>query len=85
MKLQVVLMEVISHDQSTFLPFRFILNNIFLVHKTIMWAKKSKQPLIFVILDFFKVYGRVDWNFLFNCMNKLGILMEFVNMTIMKE
>jgi hypothetical protein len=60
MKLQLVLMEVINHDQSTFFPFHFILNNIFLTHKTIMWAKKSKQPLIFVKLNFFKVYDRVD-------------------------
>ncbi len=60
MKLQVVITEVISHDQSTFLPFRFILNNIFLTHKTIMWAKKSKQPLNFANLDFSKVYNKVD-------------------------
>ncbi len=83
MKLQVVLMEVISHDQSTFLPFCFISKNIFLTHKTIMWAKKFKQPLIYVKLNFSKVYDRVDWNFLVSCMNKLGILMEFVNMTKM--
>ncbi len=48
-----------------------------------MWAKKFKQPLIFVKLNFSKVYDRVDWNFLVSCMNKLGIVMEFVNMTKM--
>jgi hypothetical protein len=73
-------MEVISHDQSTFLPTRFILNNIFFTHETIQWAKKSKQSLI-LKLDFSKAYNKVEWTFSFDCMRKLGILDEFVNMT----
>jgi hypothetical protein len=60
---------------------RFILNNIFLTHETIQWAKKSKQSLIFLNLDFSKAYIKVKWTFLFDCMRKLGILDEFVNMT----
>jgi hypothetical protein len=40
MQMQPMLMETISRDQSTFLPFKFILNNILLTHKTIAWAKK---------------------------------------------
>jgi hypothetical protein len=74
-------MEVISHDQSVFLPMRFILNNIFFTHQTIQWAKKSKQSLIFLKLDFSKAYNKVEWTFLFDCMWKLGIFDEFVNMT----
>jgi hypothetical protein len=74
-------MEVINHDQSAFLPMRFILNNIFFTHEIIQWAKKSKQSLIFLKLDFSTAYNKVEWTFLFDCMQKLGILDEFVNMT----
>jgi hypothetical protein len=53
-------METIDQNQSMFLPFRFILNNILLTHETIAWAKKSKQPLVFLKLDFSDAYDKVD-------------------------
>lgn len=80
MQMQLVLMEAISQNQSTFLPFRFILNNILLIHETITWVKKSKQPLILLKLNFPKAYDKVDWRFLFNYMDKFEIPTEFVNM-----
>jgi hypothetical protein len=46
-RLQPVLMEVISYDQSAFLPIRFILDNILLTYKTIHYAKQSRQPYSF--------------------------------------
>jgi hypothetical protein len=58
-------MEVISPDQSAFLPLRFILDNIFLIHETIAYAKKSRQFLVILKLDFSKAYDRVDLVFLF--------------------
>jgi hypothetical protein len=76
-------MEAISQDQSTFLPFRFILNNILLTHETIAWVKKSKQPLVFFKLDFSKAYDKVDWSFLFDYMDKLRNPTKFVKMTKM--
>ena len=39
--LQLVLMELISPDQSTFLLMRYILDNIFLTQQTISHAKQS--------------------------------------------
>jgi hypothetical protein len=38
-QMQSVLMEAISHDQLTFLPFKFI-STILLIHETISWAKR---------------------------------------------
>lgn len=46
-RLQPVLMEVVSLDQSSFLSMRFILDNIFLTNETIHHAKKTSQPLVF--------------------------------------
>jgi hypothetical protein len=81
LRLQPILMEVISADQSAFLPMRFILVNILLIHETIDWATFSCQPLIFLKLDFSKAYDMVDWSFLFRAMDKLGFPAEFVDMT----
>lgn len=44
------------------------------------WAAYSKQPLMFLKLDFSEVYGIVDWAFLFQAMEKLGFLLKFVAM-----
>jgi hypothetical protein len=61
--LQPILAEVISHDQSAFLPMRFILDKIFLTYETITYTKESNQPLLFLKLDFSKAYDKVDWVF----------------------
>lgn len=63
--LQRVLMEIISMDQSAFLPMRYILNDMFLTHEIISHAKESRQPLLFLKLDFSKAYDKVDLRFLF--------------------
>jgi hypothetical protein len=53
-RLQSILMEIISPDQFVFLSLKFILNNIFLTHETILTAKRTNQPLVFLELDFSK-------------------------------
>lgn len=74
-------MEIISPNQSAFLPMRFILDNIFLTHETMEWASHSKQSLILLKLDFSKAYDMVEWPFLFRTMEALGFLGEFIAMT----
>jgi hypothetical protein len=81
LRLQPVLMDIISYDQSAFLLLRFILDNILLTHETIDWADFLGQPLIFLKLDFSKAYDMVDWPFLFRAMERLGFPREFVSMT----
>ena len=60
LRLQHMLRDVISPEQTTFLPLRFILNNIVLTQKTLYWARQSKQPSVFLKLDFSKVYDKVS-------------------------
>jgi hypothetical protein len=73
-------MEVISPDQSAFLPMRFILDNIYLTHETIAYAKQTHQPLLFLKLDFSKAYDKVDLVFLFSALTRLGFPTSFVRM-----
>lgn len=81
MRVHLVLMEIVTMDQSAFLPLRFILDNILLTHETMDWAKFTKQLLIFLKLDFSKAYNMVEWPFLFEAMRKMGFPEEFVEMT----
>jgi hypothetical protein len=78
--LQLAFKDAINQDQLVFLPFEFILNSILLTHETISWAKRSKQPLVFLKLDLSKAYDRLNWSFFFGCMKNLGIPTKFINM-----
>ena len=81
MRLQPILMEIISLDQSPFLPMRYILDNIFLTQETILYAKESSQPLFFLLkLDFLKAYDKVDLRFLFQALWYMGFLDIFIDM-----
>jgi hypothetical protein len=73
-------MEVISPNQSAYLPMRYILNSIYLTHETIAYAKQSHQPLLFLKLDFSKAYDKVDSTFLFIALSHLGFPNYFVQM-----
>ena len=73
-------MEVNNCEQSAFLPFRFILDNIMLTQETLSWVEYSKQDLLFQKLDFSKAFNMVDWSFLFKTMIKLGFPNEFIQM-----
>jgi hypothetical protein len=78
--LQPVLMEIVSWEQSAFLPLRFILDNILLTQETIAWAEQSGQDLLFLKLDFSKAFDMVDWNFLFDTMATMGFPRDFRGM-----
>ena len=73
-----MLRDVISPEQTAFLPLRFILDNIVLTQETLHWARTSKQPTIFLKLDFSKAYDKVSWHFLFKAMKAMGICEEFI-------
>ena len=72
-RLQPLLVEVIDSNQVAFLAPRFILDNILLTHESIQWAKESRQDSIFLKLDFSKAYDSVDWTFMLQIMEKLGM------------
>ena len=77
-RLQPMLRDVISQEQIIFLPLRFILDNIVLTQKTLHSAKTSRQPTVFLKLNFSKVYDKISWRFLFHAMHKMGINAQFI-------
>jgi len=83
LRLQGLLQEVISLEQSAFLPLRYILDNVILQYETVQWAQDSNQDLIFLKFDFTKVYDTVSWVFLFSVMRKIGIPDAFTHIVQM--
>lgn len=66
-RLKIILNQVISQNQTTFIPQCFITDNIILgyecLHK-IRGKKKGKKELVVLKLDISKVYDRIKWRFL---------------------
>ncbi len=60
------------------LPIKIYIEQYLLIHKTIQWAKKSKQPMIFLKLNFSKAYDKVNWDFMLKCIERIGIPSMFM-------
>ena len=59
-RLQPMLRDVIDPEQTVFSPLRFIFDNIVLTQESLHWARQSKQPSVFLKLDFSKAYDKVS-------------------------
>ncbi len=51
---------------------RSILDNVFMAQEALGWAEKSNQDLVLLLLDSKKAFDRIEWNFLFTALEKLG-------------
>jgi len=51
---------------------RSILDNVFMAQEGLGWADESNQDLVLLLLDFEKTFDRIEWNFLFKALDKLG-------------
>jgi hypothetical protein len=56
LRLQPSLPDLINEDQTSFMPLRYILENVMVQSEAIQWAKKTNQDLILLKLDFKKAY-----------------------------
>lgn len=79
-RLQPLLADVISEDQTSFLPMKYILDNVLVTHETITWAKETDQDMILLKLDFMKAYDTVNLSFLWEVMTALGVPPNFTQL-----
>jgi hypothetical protein len=71
-RIQEFLPLVIRPNQTSFIERRSILDNNFLAQEALVWAPKNGQELVLLLLDFEKTFDKIEWNFLFPTLSKLG-------------
>jgi hypothetical protein len=64
--------KVIGPSQSAFLPGRYILDGIVILHETLLELKRKKMDGVILKLDFEKAYDKVNWHFLQRVMRMKG-------------
>jgi hypothetical protein len=72
------LQSIIRPSQTGFVEGRCILDNTFLAQEAQDWAKESNQDLVLLLLDFKKAFNRIEWNFLFEALAKLGFRSQWI-------
>lgn len=74
-RLKMILSEIISENQSAFVPRRSITDNVLLAFEMIHYMKQKKSGLVGEValkLDISKAYDRVNWNYLQKWMICMG-------------
>ena len=85
-RLKVVLPEIISENQSAFIPGRLITDNVLIAYEAshfLRHKKNGKEGVAAIKADMSKAYDRVEWRFLEAMLCKLGFRRRWVEL-IMK-
>ena len=73
-----VLPQIISKEQTCSIPNRTIFNNLFLIRDTITLTKEKNNTLYLLQIDQEKAFDKIDHDFLYKTMTKMGFSNTFV-------
>lgn len=74
-----VISGVVNWTQTAFIPGRYILDGCVILHEAIHELKKEKIPGVVFKIDFEKAYDRVQWEFLYEVMQKKNFGQHFIS------
>ena len=77
-RIQKVIQNLISHDQTAYIKERFIGNNVRLLSDIIDYCNLAKQNGILLSVDFEKAFDTVEWNFMYECLRKFNFGENFI-------
>lgn len=83
-RLKIYLPEIISEQQSAFVPGRLITDNVLIAYESLHTIRKQKAkcPFFALKVDMTKAYDRVEWSYLKGVLLKLGFKASWVDMTM---
>lgn len=64
--------KIVNASQTTFIPGRYILDGSVILHEVLHELKSKNQSGIILKLDFEKAYDKVQWDFLFDVLQRKG-------------
>uniref|UniRef100_A0A3Q7IXR0 Reverse transcriptase domain-containing protein n=1 Tax=Solanum lycopersicum TaxID=4081 RepID=A0A3Q7IXR0_SOLLC len=80
-RLKIVLPGIISPEQTGFVQWRSIVENVLLVQEIITEIRKrGKSPNLVIKLDMMKAYERVEWLFMTKVLRRLGFGENLIDM-----
>ncbi|GKD85303.1 cysteine-rich receptor-like protein kinase [Tanacetum coccineum] len=65
--------NVVGDVQNAFIKGRFILDGVLIANKTVDYLKKNRSKGLIFKVDFEKAYDSLNWRFLIDKMNKMGL------------
>ena len=79
-RLQTVLQRLIHHDQTGFLPQRYMAENVLKMIDLMEYCRDQKQSAIVLNLDFEKAFDKLEWSAIYAAMSNFGIGPNFIEM-----